>query len=144
MIRKIIAAGNLVLVSTLLLGCAATPSADVQSAAVEPAPAAAAEPSVPTEAAEASAPAVDAAAEVEAAPNEGPKVVQTTAQAEKYVSEEEVKRAYRECMRKMRRITGSRIPRNACQGSSGLHGNAWNQRQEASGQVSGGGLPSGE
>ncbi len=138
MIRKMIATGTGVLLSSLLLGCASTPSAEPPAAAVEPAPAAAVEPAPAAEPSAASA-----ATESEAASAEAPKVVQTTAQAEKYVSEEEVKRAYRECMRKMRRITGSRIPRNACQGSSGLHGNAWNQRQEGSGQVSSG-LPSGE
>ncbi len=60
-------------------------------------------------------------------------VVETTAQAKKYASEDEVRRAYRECMRKMRRITGSRIPRNACQGSAGLYSGAYNQAQEGAG-----------
>jgi hypothetical protein len=77
-----------------------------------------------------------------AAKGEGPKVVQTTAQAEKYASEEEVRRAYRECMRKMRRVTGSRIPRNACQGSAGLYSGAYNQQQEGPGQGEGAALPS--
>jgi hypothetical protein len=78
----------------------------------------------------ASTPATDTA-ETQAASAE-PKVVQTSAQAEKYASEDEIKRAYRECMRKMRRITGSRIPRNSCQGSAGLYGGAYNQEQENS------------
>ncbi len=143
MIRKMIAAGTGVLFSALLLGCASTPTADAPAAAVEPAPAAAVEPA-PAAAAESSAASETSATKPEAVEGEAPKVVQTTAQAEKYVSEEEVRRAYRECMRKMRRITGSRIPRNACQGSAGLFGNGWNQRQEGSGQVGGGGLPSGQ
>ncbi len=131
MIRNMIAAGTGLLFSALLLGCASTPSADAPAAAVDPAPTAAAETSAATEA-------VATQAEVVQGEAREPKVVQTTAQARKYASEDEIRRAYRECMRKMRRITGSRIPRNACQGSAGLHGNAWNQRQEGTGQVSNG------
>lgn len=93
MIRKMIAAGMGVLLSSQLLGCASTPSADAPAA-------------------------------------EEPKVVLTTEQAKKYASEEEVERAYRECKRKMRRITGSRISRDACQGSPGLYGRGYNQPQE--------------
>lgn len=60
-----------------------------------------------------------------------PKVVLTTSQARKYASEDEVKRARRECMRRMRRITGSRIPRNSCPGGGGLYSGAYNQQQES-------------
>ena len=123
MIRKLIAAGTSVLVSTLVLGCASTPSAEAPAAAA------------------ASSATESTATEPTAATGEEPKVVLTTAQAKKYASEEELRRAYRECMRKMRRVTGSRIPRNACQGSAGMYSGAWNQRQEGSGQVGGGGLP---
>ncbi len=49
------------------------------------------------------------------------KVVQTTAQAAKYLTKEELREARRACMRKARKITGSRIPRNACQGSAGMY-----------------------
>lgn len=52
------------------------------------------------------------------------KVVQTSAQAKKYMTEEQVRQARRECLRKARRITGSRIPRNACQGSGSMYGQA--------------------
>jgi len=71
-----------------------------------------------------------------------PKVVQTTAQAEKYATEEQIEQARRACMRKMRRITGSRIPRNACQGSAGLYSEAYNQIQEGTAQSAGPALPS--
>ena len=135
MTRKLIATALSLLATTLIFGCASTPTSEAPAAAAaEPVAPAAAEAEAPAAAAEASA---DATAETAAEP----KVVSNTAQAQKYVSEEEAKRAYRECMRKMRRITGSRIPRNACQGSAGMYGNAFNQRQEGSGQVSGGGLP---
>lgn len=94
----------------LLAGCASAPPVDGTAAA-------AAEEQVESQSAQAE-----------------PKVVQTTAQAEKYLTEDEIKQAYRECMRKMRRITGSRIPRNACQGSAGLYGGAYNQVQEGAGR----------
>ena len=136
MTRKLIATALSLLATTLIFGCASTPTNEAPAAAAVPVAPAAAEAEAPAEAAAAETTA-DATAEAAAEP----KVVSNTAQAKKYVSEEEAKRAYRECMRKMRRITGSRIPRNACQGSAGMYGNAFNQRQEGSGQVSGGGLP---
>ncbi len=58
------------------------------------------------------------------------KVVETTAQAEKYLTEDQLRAARRECMRRLRRVTGSRIPRNACQGSMGLFPSGFNQIQE--------------
>lgn len=59
-----------------------------------------------------------------------PRYVLTSAQAAKYVSEEELQRAFEECARKMQRVTGSRIPRDSCQGSAGLFSGAYNQHQE--------------
>ncbi len=126
MLRKTIATGTALLVSVLLLGCASTP-------ADEPASSAATETPKATTTATTSSASAKSSAEAE------PKVVQTMAQAEKVASEEEAKRAYRECMRKMRRITGSRIPRNACQGSTGLYSGAYNQPTE--GQDGAPGLP---
>lgn len=111
MIRKIIATGMGVLLSSQLLGCASTPSANAPAA-------------------ESSTARGTTATESEAASAKEPKVVLTTEQAKKYASEEEVQRAYRECKRKMRRITGSRIARDACQGSPGVYGRGYNQPQE--------------
>ena len=112
---------SLLIVAGTLGGCASTPSG---------------EDGVATNAA-----ASNSAAASKAAPAE-PKVVQTTAQAEKYATEEQIEQARRECMRKLRRITGSRIPRDACQGSAGLYGGAYNQHQEGSSRgVPGGGAP---
>ena len=104
---------SLLVVAGFLAGCASTPSSD----------------NGVTNAAEAA----NGSAVSEAAPAE-PKVVQTTAQAEKYATEEQIEQARRECMRKLRRITGSRIPRDACQGSAGLYGGAYNQHQEGAGR----------
>lgn len=110
MLRKTISTGAGILVSTLVLGCASAPAGNTSGEAATAAAPTSATSANPTQS--------------------EPKVVQTTAQAKKYATEEEVKRAYRECMRKMRRITGSRIPRNACQGSAGLYSGAYNQQQE--------------
>ena len=93
--------------AALLGGCASTPPAEVANA----------EPG----AAEAEAPAAEA---------QEVKVVQNAAQAEKYLTEEQLRAAKRECLRKMRKVTGSRIPRNACQGSTGLFSQGYNQQQE--------------
>ncbi len=134
MIRKLIAAVTGIVVSTLVLGCASAPPSEAPPAAAAPEPAASA--SVAEVAA-----AEPGAAKAEAQAEETV-VVQTTEQAKKYATEEEIKRARRECMRKMRRITGSRIPRNACQGSTGLYSGAYNQQQEGlSRGVPGGGGP---
>jgi hypothetical protein len=112
---------SLLIVAGFLAGCASTPSSDdgVTTSAV----------------------ASSGVAASQAAPAE-PKVVQTTAQAKKYATEEEIEQARRECMRKLRRITGSRIPRNACQGSAGLYSEAYNQPQEGTAQSAGPALPS--
>ena len=101
------------LVATFLGGCASTPANDaIADAGV---------------AAEGAAPAGDAQPTGEA---QEVKVVQNAAQAEKYATEEQLRAAKRECMRKMRKTTGSRIPRNACQGSAGLFSTGYNQQQE--------------
>ena len=122
MLRKAIATGSGLLASMILLGCASTPADNAPAAAATATPAAStagtADAKKPTE----------------------PTVVQNMAQARQAgASEEEIKRAYRECMRKMRRITGSRIPRNSCQGSAGLYPEAWQQPQE--GQDGAPGIP---
>ncbi|MEE4163833.1 MAG: hypothetical protein V2I25_15125 [Woeseiaceae bacterium] len=121
MLRKRKTELSLLIVAGFLAGCASTPSSDN---------------GVTTGAA-----AADGAAASEAAPAE-PKVVQTTAQAKKYATEEQIEQARRECMRKLRRVTGSRIPRDACQGSAGLYSGAYNQVQEGAGQGEGAALPS--
>ena len=121
MLRKRMIELTLLIMAGFLAGCAPTPSSDngAINAAVAP----------------------DGAATSEAAPAE-PKVVQTTAQAEKYATEEQIEQARRACMRKLRRVTGSRIPRDACQGSMGLYSGAYNQVQEGAGQGEGAALPS--
>ena len=122
MLRKAIATGSGLLASMILLGCASAPADNA------PAAAATATPTAST------------AAAADAKEPTKPAVVQNTAQARELgASEEDIKRAYRQCMRKMRQITGSRIPRNACQGSGGLYPEAWQQPQE--GQDGAPGLP---
>ncbi len=109
------------LAAALLGGCASTPADDASE-----------DTGV---AAEGAAPATDAqpageATDAQPAEAEDVKVVQNAAQAEKYLTEEQLRAAKRECMRKMRQVTGSRIPRNACQGSAGLFSQGYNQQQE--------------
>ena len=113
MITKMISAGTCVLLSSLLLGCASTLTTD--------APAAESSASGSTSA--------TTVTESEAATAQEPRVVQTVAQAEKYATEAEVRLAVRDCKRKMRRFTGSRIPRNTCTSAS-LFPGGWAEPME--------------